>query len=187
MTALRRAYAGITRAWDGLKTALTEWWPYVALALAAVLILAAMAAYAALVTHADAQQDMPHQACYAHTRRIDTQVSPMTVEAAMQHIDESVSALVTEWALLRGHGTHTPAGVGTMLLGPTVASTRPTWDGYPPEVTGGGSIVHRRVVYGPWVDDTGQSVDVACSSCLRPAGAGVFAKGRLCNACAVTR
>jgi hypothetical protein len=42
VTALRRAYAGITRAWDGLKAFFLEWWPYVALALAAVLILSAI-------------------------------------------------------------------------------------------------------------------------------------------------
>lgn len=42
MTALRRAYASITRAWDDIKAFLVEWWPYVALALAAVLILSAI-------------------------------------------------------------------------------------------------------------------------------------------------
>ncbi len=42
MTALRRAYTGITHAWDNLKAFVVEWRPYVVLALAAVLILSAI-------------------------------------------------------------------------------------------------------------------------------------------------
>lgn len=42
MTAMRRAYASITRAWDGIKAFVVEWWPYVVLALAVVLILSAI-------------------------------------------------------------------------------------------------------------------------------------------------
>jgi hypothetical protein len=146
---------------------------------------AAMAAYAALTAHVDAQQDLPHQACYAHMRRIDAQVGPMTVAAAVQQVAAlHPGTSVTEWALLRGPGVLNP---GTMFAGPTAATSQPTWGGFLPSVTAGMVTVHRTVTYGPWANaETGEPVEAMCNGCRRPAGAGAYGTGRLCNLCAVT-